>query len=110
MPVKRCLSPDHEGPNTLPLTEFNKNARMADGLRSWCRACQAQDGRRCRKEKREAMALPLVCLVCGGPLTGTGRPHLIAVCRKNPACAKINARLHASKARQRHRRLYPSSE
>lgn len=91
VPAKRCASPDHEGPNPLPLTEFNKNTAHLDGLASRCRTCDRAGQQRYRDEKRGGPAQLRTCRNCGGPLSARS---LAGVCRRNPDCAKLRARLH----------------
>jgi hypothetical protein len=101
--VKRCPSPSHAGMNPLPLTEFGKNARGADGLRSSCKACRnSQDTRRYQEQKHGGRA-PRFCRNCKGPLSWLAR---LDVCTRTPACAKINRGMHNY---QQHRRHHPSA-
>lgn len=91
---KRCASPDHEGQNPLPLTEFHKNITGPGGFRSRCKACLSRDQAARRKawERHETLAgRRPVCRVCKGPIRADARYD---VCGRNPECLKINSRLH----------------
>jgi hypothetical protein len=43
--VKLCPSPEHEGPNPLPVTGFTRNRAYRDGLHYRCRACDNRAAR-----------------------------------------------------------------
>jgi hypothetical protein len=51
--LKRCLCPEHEGPNPLPREAFSKHRSKSDSLESRCRACRARYARDRRASSRE---------------------------------------------------------
>jgi hypothetical protein len=51
--MKRCASPDHQGPNLLPETEFYRDTASPDGLTYCCKGCSRQKSRRWREKNPE---------------------------------------------------------
>lgn len=42
---KRCSNKEHEGERWTPRSQFTHDARMSDGLHSWCNVCRAREKR-----------------------------------------------------------------
>jgi hypothetical protein len=40
--LKRCVCPDHEGDKWVHRSQFCADKRMADGLQSYCKTCDAR--------------------------------------------------------------------
>lgn len=39
---KKCVHPDHQGDRWIHRSQFSHDARMSDGLHSYCRKCRAR--------------------------------------------------------------------
>ncbi len=54
-----CSCPDHVGRPVLPLSAFSPDARKANGVRSWCKACESRAFVRRRKRAMVKMRLTM---------------------------------------------------
>lgn len=43
--LRRCSHKEHEGDKWIHRSKFTHDARMSDGLHSWCNACRAREKR-----------------------------------------------------------------
>ena len=54
--MKECRCKRHDGPNPLPVSEFDKNAQTASGYHDHCKRCRRRTRRAWTRENREHCA------------------------------------------------------